>query len=545
MFRCFVFAASILLISACNKRSTAILLYNGSIYTVDSAFSVAESMVIDQGKITFVGNESEARKRFHFASEIDVNRKFVYPGFIDAHCHFVGYASDLVKCNLTGTNSWEDALYRLKKHSEIHPTGWLFGRGWDQNDWPQKSFPDNEQLNKLFPDRPVLLVRIDGHALIANDAALKIAGIDKSTGIEGGEILLKDGRPTGVFIDNAMELLRSQVPAIGLELCQLLRTAEEDCFQVGLTSVSDAGLTLQNIRLLDSLQKSGYLRMRVYAMVSDSGESKEYFFKNGPYKTERLKVSGVKYYLDGALGSRGACLLQPYTDKSSHYGFLLSSQEYFRQQAEMCKQKGLQMCVHAIGDSANRFALKLYNNVTEPQGDYRWRIEHCQILDTSDISMFANRNIIASVQPTHATSDMYWAEDRLGPGRMNGAYAYASILKKSGVLALGSDFPVESINPIYGFYAAVSRKDQNGKPVNGFRKEEALTREQGLRGTTIWAAYAAFEEKEKGSLEQGKLADFVVLDRDILHCAEDEIFKAKVLETWINGEKVYSYNPTK
>ncbi len=547
----------------CNtKQKVDTLFFNGTVYTVDSAFGKVNCIATKDGKIVFTGDEKEARKKFECAAEVNLQGKFMYPGFIDGHCHFYGYATDLNKCDLTGTKSWAEALDKLKEHAKLHPGGWLLGRGWDQNDWGKKEFPTRYELDKIFPDRPVFLVRIDGHAAIANRTALKLAGITADTKVSGGEIrfgfvpgedewtsadMKKEivsmgypySAPTGLLIDNAMELVRKIIPHTNAETATtLLQQAQQNCFTVGLTTVSDAGLTKEEIFLLDTLQKLGKLQMRVYAMVADSTPSKEYFYQHGKYKTDFLNVSSFKYYADGALGSRGAKLKQPYSDAATS-GLLLSSEDYFLAEAKKCLQHGFQMNTHCIGDSANALMLKIYGLVLQGKNDNRWRIEHCQVVDSADISLFGQFSIVPSIQPTHATSDMYWAEDRLGKSRMAGAYAYKNLVQQNGWASCGSDFPVESINPLFGFHAAVARKDQQNFPANGFQKENALSREEALRGMTIWAAYANFEEKEKGSIETGKFADFVILEKDIMQAPENELYKIKVLQTWLNGKQVY------
>jgi predicted amidohydrolase YtcJ len=439
----------------------------------------------------------------------------------------------LNECNLTGTNSWEAVLDTLEKFAKSHPSGWLIGRGWDQNDWSDKAYPTNEKLNELFPHRPVLLTRIDGHAVFANEALLTIAGIQKSRALTGGEIVFNGNKPTGLLIDNAIDLVEKIIPQPTItEMTQWLIDAQKNCFAAGLTSVQDCGLDAMEIELIQQLYKQNKLLMRMYVMLSDKKENYDWAFKNGKIKIDKLSVRGFKLYADGALGSRGACLLQPYNDRPKHYGFLLKSSAYYDSIYLVIAKHGWQACTHAIGDSANRIILKKYIATLEDhsgpqpklmlkkykatlkhQPDLRWRIEHAQVINKSDISLFGYCQIIPSVQPTHATSDMYWAKQRLGAAREEEAYAYLDLLKQNGWLPLGTDFPVETIYPINTFYAAVVRKDAQGFPASGYQANNALSREQALKGMTIWAAKAAFEEKEKGSLEKGKYADFVILDK--------------------------------
>ena len=342
------------------------------------------------------------------------------------------------------------------------------------------------------------------------------------------------------MIDNAQGIVRRKVPPPTDSLTQsAFLNAQRNCFAVGLTTVDDCGLPYTMVNTIAQLQHKGILKMRMYVMLSDNADSYAYLFKRGVYKTPGLNVRAFKVYADGALGSWGACLLKPYSDQKNKQGFLLSSQKHFEDIATKLAAKGFQMCTHAIGDSANRVMLKIYASVLKGKNDRRWRIEHAQVISPDDIKDFGDYNIIPSVQPTHATSDMYWAGTRLGKKRLKSAYVYKQLLEQNGWLPLGTDFPVENINPIYTFYAAVERKDLKEYPKGGFQPENALSREEALRGMTIWAAKANFEEKEKGSIEPGKYADFVILDNDIMKIKGAALPKVKVLKTFINGEKVY------
>lgn len=534
-------AVILLLISCSGKEKVDLLVYNATIYTVDSAFSVAEAMVIKDGRIIATGKKSDLDEKYDANEKLDANGKFIYPGFIDAHSHFVGYATSLQRVNLVGTESWDDVLHHCSDFAKGLPgANWLTGRGWDQNDWSVKEFPDNKKLNELFPDRPVLLQRIDGHAAIVNQKALDIAGIKAGEKIAGGEIETKNGKLTGILIDNAVGLVSSKIPAPSpAEMETALKMAEQNCFQTGLTTVSDCGLDYPRILFIDSLQKKGNLRMRIYAMLSDDKDNFDFAFSHGKIKTDRLHVCSFKVYADGALGSRGACLLEPYSDKPGWSGFLLSSQAHFDSVASLISGKGWQMCTHAIGDSGNRTMLIIYAKYLKGKNDLRWRIEHAQVINKNDFGLFGANSIIPSVQPTHATSDMYWAGDRLGPERVKGAYAYKQLLEQNGWIPLGTDFPVEDIYPFKTFYAAVIRKDAKGWPDGGYQMENALTREEALRGMTIWAAKANFEETEKGSLEKGKFADFIILNKDIMKADEKQLLQVDVWKTFLSGERVY------
>jgi predicted amidohydrolase YtcJ len=439
-----------------------------------------------------------------------------------------------------GTKNWAEIVEKVKNFAAKNPEGWILGRGWDQNDWADKRFPTNEQLNQLFPDRPVLLTRVDGHAAMANQNALELAGIKPGQILTGGEIGVSNGKLNGLLIDNAVDLVASKIPEPSKEqLNKALLAAQQNCFAAGLTTVVDCGLDHPMVKVIDELQQQNELKMRLFVMLSDKKANYDYLFKNGAFKTERLNVSSFKVYADGALGSRGACLLKHYSDQPGNSGFLLSKKEHFEEVAQKIADKGFQMCTHAIGDSANREILNIYAKVLKGKNDRRWRIEHAQVLDPGDFKLFGAHSVVPSVQPTHATSDMYWAGERLGAERLKGAYAYQDLLKQNGWLVLGTDFPVENIDPMLTFYAATIRKDSKGWPEKGFQTENALTREQALRGMTIWAAKGNFEEKEKGSLEVGKFADFIILDQDIIKATPADLLKTKVLSTYVNGEKVY------
>ncbi|MBU2045509.1 MAG: amidohydrolase, partial [Bacteroidetes bacterium] len=470
----------------------------------------------------------------------DAQGKAVYPGFIDAHAHFLRYGQGLQNVNLVGTKSWKEILEKVKAFADKNPEGWIIGRGWDQNDWSIKEFPDKVLLDSLFKNRPVMLSRVDGHAVIVNQVALDSAGVVEGQKLVGGEIEVKNGKLTGILIDNAVDLVSAKIPAFTRSQTEKgLIAAANNCFAVGLTTIDDCGIDFEDAMLIDSLQKKGDLKMRLYVMLSDAEKNYKFLFEKGKIKTDFLNIRAFKVYGDGALGSRGACLLQPYADMPGHTGFLLSDPQHFKDVAQKIHDHGFQMCTHAIGDSANRTILKIYASVLKGKNDERWRIEHAQIINPNDIKLFGENNIIPSVQPTHATSDMYWAGDRLGKERLKSAYAYLELLKQNNWLPLGTDFPVEDINPMYTFSSAVTRQDLNHFPKNGFQKENALSREQALRGMTIWAAKSNFEENEKGSLEVGKFADFVILEEDLMTAPNESLGKIKVSQTYIAGKNVY------
>ena len=529
---------------SCNpkKIKTDLIIYNATIYTVDHDFSTASSIVIDNGKIIAVGEDNDLLIKYTAEAMIDAEGHYIYPGFFDAHCHFLSYGfSRLQRADLVGTKSYEEVLDRVRAHAEKNDAEWIEGRGWDQNDWEEKSFPDREALDKLYPDRPVLLTRIDGHAALVNGEALRRAGIHAETEVVGGEVRLENGKPSGILIDNAIELVSEIIPENDVKSkSAALKKAQEDCFAVGLTTVMDAGLEVKDILLIDSLHSNGLLKMKINAMLSAMDSTYIDILKKGGIKTDHLHVNSIKLYADGALGSRGACMIAPYSDDPGNYGLIMYHEDFYREVLENALNYDFQVNTHAIGDSGNRYILDLYAEYLKGPNDRRWRVEHAQIVHPDDFNKFGEFNIIPSIQSTHCTSDMYWADERVGPERIKGAYAWQHLLAQNGWLANGTDFPIENISPLYTFYAAVSRKDLEGYPEGGFQVDEALSREEALRSMTIWAAKGAFEENEKGSLEEGKAADMVVLDKDLMKIPEHEIPGIKVLSTYVNGQLVYA-----
>ena len=534
LFFCFC----ILFLSNCENKID-LLVHNAVVYTVDDYGSKKSAFAINNGKFIAVGGD-EIMENYSAKSVVDAKGLPVYPGFIDSHCHYLSLGLKQSEIDLVGTNSLDEVLTKVKEYSEKEEKKFIIGRGWDQNDWENKSLPTKEKLDVLFPETPVILTRVDGHAMLVNQKVLDLAGITLNTKIDGGEVVINNNKLTGVLIDSAMSFVKKIIPKKTIEdKIEALVNAQEISFSKGLTTVSDAGLEKEDILLIDSLQSKGILQIKVYAMISNKKESLDYFLKRGVIKTDLLNVRSVKVYADGALGSRGAALKKPYSDRRGHKGAFLTSIDSIESLAYRLAQTDFQMNTHAIGDASISHVLDAYKKALVFLDDPRWRIEHVQIIDTSDISLF-NKKIIPSVQPTHATSDMYWVKDRIGPSRMVGAYAYKDLLKESGIIALGTDFPVENVSPILTFYAAITRKDLNGYPENGFNFENALSKEEALRGMTIWGAIANFEEKEKGSIEVGKKADFIILDRDIMEESDKRIITTKVVATIVDGNIVYS-----
>lgn len=528
------------LISCKTKMEADLIVHNAVIYSVNDSMSIFEAMAVRNGKIIELSGSDKILGKYDSDKIIDADGKFLYPGFIDPHCHFYGYGLGLQEADLTGTSSFREVLDIVSQHALKHEQGWITGRGWDQNDWEEPSWPDNKPLNELFPDRPVFLVRVDGHAALANDYALELAGINSRSRVQGGEVLLNNGKPTGILIDNAVDLLKNKIPSPDItETSRALLMAQENCFSVGLTSVHDCGLNADVIDRMNELQENDSLKMRVYAMLSPGKDNFEKYMYQGILKTDRLHVASIKLYADGALGSRGARLIEDYSDDPGNKGLYVQSNDQILKLAKLADSCGYQVNTHCIGDGANRDVLNIYGSILKTKNDRRWRIEHAQVIDPDDFQLFSRYSIIPSIQATHATSDMYWADERLGE-RIKYAYAYKSLLRQNDWLPNGSDFPVENINPLYGFYAATVRKDLEGWPGSGFQPEEALNRIEALKAMTIWAAAAAFEEGEKGSLEPGKMADFVILEKDIMTVPEHDIPAVKVLNTFIAGEEVFT-----
>ena len=526
------------LVTSCKYRKADWVVFNANVYTVNDSFEKVTAFAIKDGKFISVGGD-EIVSLYPNALKFDAKGLPIYPGFIDAHCHFFNLGLSLGQVDLRGTKSIEEIEKRLQSYSQNNQFDIIIGRGWDQNLWKSKVFPNNDFLNRLFPDKLVLLRRIDGHALLVNDLVIKKAEINSKTRVSGGSILIENNKPSGILIDNAMDLAMNILPSKSSKIIsKALIDAQTKAFENGLTTVDDAGLNKRTIMIIDSLQKKGDLKIRVYAMISNTSDNLNYFLDKGIIEQEKLTVRSVKAYLDGALGSRGALLKKPYSDDNKNKGITITTKEELFELAKKLSSKGFQLNTHAIGDKANEIVLDVYNYILKDIEDPRWRVEHAQVVDEFDIQKF-NSKIIPSVQPTHATSDMNWADDRLGSNRLKRAYSYKNLLDWSGKIALGTDFPVEKVNPLLTFYSAVARKDVEGNPLEGFLKENALTRTEALKGMTIWAAYSNFEDSFKGSIEIGKFADFVILTKDIMKVPEEEITNVDVVATIVNGSIVF------
>jgi predicted amidohydrolase YtcJ len=528
----------ILVFTSCSEQ-VDLIVYNAEIYTVDNNNNMATSFAVKDGKFIYVGDDS-VTSNYSSSNIINAEGLPVYPGFIDSHAHFynLGFFNDQV--NLKETKSFQEVLKRVIEYNNSNEKDFIIGRGWDQNDWENKSFPTNKLLNEEFPDKAIVLRRIDGHAYLVNDFALNLAGIDKSSNVDGGEFVKSNGKLTGVLIDNAMRLIDDIIPApTKEESIKALISAQEIAFENGLTTIAEAGISREQIELIDSLQKTGILKIKIYAMIENNLEDVDYYLEQGPYKTDKLNVRSVKVYADGALGSRGASMIEDYSDRRGYKGIIRTPIDSIKNLAFKLSGTKFQMNTHAIGDNANRIVLEAYGDALFNYRDPRWRVEHAQVINENDIDLF-NQKIIPSVQPTHATSDMYWLYDRVGKKRANLAYAYKELLTRSNVIAFGTDFPVEDISPIMTYYSAVARKDIDGYPSEGFQMENSISRADALYAMTIHGAHANFEEDEKGSIEVGKSADFIILDNDLIISNENRIPFTNIVATFIDGELVFN-----
>ena len=530
-----------LLFFGCQKHEIDLIVFNAQVITMDDDLPEAQAFAVDHGKILFIGTNEEVFDLYESQNTLDGQAKTIMPGIIDAHAHFYQLGLGLQEADLRGTRSKEEVLQRISEFTPYNTASFIVARGWDQNDWADQSYPTKEDLDALFPDVPVALQRIDGHALWVNSKALVMAGIEEAGAVPGGMIMGDAfGRPNGILVDTPCDRVLELIPEPTVETSSIaLKSAQDYCFSMGLTGVHDAGLRRPIIELIDRLQQDDVLRIKLDAMVANIEPDVSYYLAKGPTVKHRLRVGAIKVYADGALGSRGAALRAPYSDDPHHFGAIITPTNDLEALADRALASGFQLNPHAIGDSANVSVLRVYQKALAQTKNLRWRIEHAQVVPPDYFSAFS-KNIIPSVQPTHATSDMYWVEDRLGADRMKGAYAYNSLLNQAGMLALGTDFPVEYVNPMLTLSSAVYRRDTSGFPESGFYSQEAITREQALKGMTLWAAYANFSDSQRGSLIPGKDADFIVLDQNPLQCPDEVLSKIKVLKTFVDGQLVYA-----
>lgn len=542
-----------LVVVSCKPKPNAatLILYNGVVYTANESKPTAEAIAINSGKIIGVGSNGEIQSSFTSAKMIDLKGKAVFPGFTDSHAHLEGLGHLLVNLNLEGTVSVDEIRKLVAERAQRLPAGaWLRGRSWDQNDWQEKTFPNHEMLDSVAGNHPVALRRVDGHALWVNARAMQLAHVTNSTkDTPGGKIQRNSrGKPTGVFVDNAMDLIDAVMPALTREeRTTAIQKAVQECVRYGLTEVHDMGVDLELIDIYKRLIIENKFPFRVYAAVDGINKTWAQYSTEGPDiggHNGRLTVRALKLYADGALGSRGAELMNDYSDDPGNRGLAVTPLDSLKKAAVVALRKGFQVCIHAIGDAANRKVLNMYEEVfmsdTAQAKDARFRIEHAQVVNENDIPRFAKLGVIPAMQQTHCTSDMYWAVQRLGPERVKGAYAWRSLIESGSIIPGGSDFPVESVNPLLGFYAAISRQDVKGWPVGGWYPGQRMMRQEALKSFTIWAAYAAFEEKVRGTIEPGKLADITVLLNDIMKCDLNQILTTDVAYTIIAGDVVYS-----
>jgi predicted amidohydrolase YtcJ len=536
-------------IAAQAPRSADLVVTNARIYTVDDSRPVVAAMAVRDGKVLFSGSAGEALAlRGAGTRVVDLGGRTVIPGMVDAHAHLLGLGQSLRTVNLFGAKSYDEIIARVVDRAKGLPPGqWLLGRGWDQNQWGDTRFPTHEALSRAVPNNPVWLTRVDGHAALANAAALRAAGVTAaSVDPSGGKIeRTAAGEPTGVFIDNAKSLVERSIPAPSREdTRRAIRDAIAESQRWGLVGLHDAGESRATIDLMEEMAKAGEIPFRLYVMISDDSAALAHYMERGPQSAlydNHLWIRAIKLYADGALGSRGAALLEPYSDDPGNRGLLLSAPAHIRDVASRALRTGFQVATHAIGDRGNRIVLDAYEKALQanPTANHRFRVEHAQIINHDDIPRFAELGVIPSMQAVHQTSDMYWAGSRLGTGRLLGAYAWRSLLNTGIVVPNGSDFPVEAVNPLLSFHSAVSRQDAENWPASGWMPEQRMTRDEALKSMTIWPAYAGFQESMMGSLTPGKLADFVVLDRDIMTVPERDILGTNVLATYIGGKAVY------
>ena len=532
-------AATIIAAQSCDmKQSVDFIGHNGVVYTVDSAFTIVEAFAVKDGIFIETGSSETILSKYKSKNICDFNGAPVYPGFNDTHCHTYLTGIDLMSVDLRNASSFDEILERLEKAAEQNPdASCLVGNGWDQNLWEDKSFPNNKKLDELFPKMPVVLNRIDQHAVIVNRAAIEMAGLSEDDkNIDPLKALKENGKFTGVFLEDLCNTISSAViQYTAADLRKIFTLAQNECFKYGLTSVCEPGLDPLALKVLDSMVTEGKIKLRMDVWATPTDEFKEKY--PAPYKNRNMNVSAIKLFRDGALGSRGALLLKDYSDDKGNTGISMESLDQFRSQCKWAYEHGFRVATHCIGDRANREALDIYGEFLKGKNNLAWRIEHAQIVEKEDLPKFGQFSIIPSVQPTHCTSDMLWADERLGE-RIKNAYAYRELLGQLGWIPTGTDAPIESCNPIYTFFAAVYRKNLDFVPEGGFQMENSLTKEQALRSMTIWAAKSTLEDDVKGSIEAGKYADFVVTDKDFMNLPEKEVPSTKIEATYLGGEKV-------
>jgi len=546
-FRYLLFILLLALLSSCKIMKQADwLFYDGKIYTANENNDLVSAMAIKGDKIIDIGDSDTLLKKWKAKKKINLQGTTIIPGIIDSHCHLIGYSTEMEPIDLTGVRGVDEMVERIQIYLRQHPDmKFIYGRGWDQNLFPNMQMPNNKLLNKYFPDIPVYLKRVDGHAALANDAALRLANITTETNIENGIIEKINNELTGILIDNAMTLVEKYIPPlpVSAKVSSLLKL-QEQAFQYGITSITEAGINYNDIYLLDSLQKINKWKLRVFGMLTLNNENINEILTQGIYNNDKIIVRSVKLYADGALGSRGAYLWEPYSDDSNNKGIFLLNETEFDSIAQLCIAHNYQIATHAIGDAAVSTMINWYSKYLDNNNDLRWRIEHCQVINPNDIQKFGQYKIIPSVQPIHAIEDMEWAKSRLG-NRIENAYNYKDLFLQNNIIAIGTDFPVSPLNPYINFCAAVYRQNISAYPPGGFQPSQALTKDIALRGMTYYGAYANFSEKQLGSLEIGKKADFVIINNDIMNATPQELGNTYSIATFIDGEMVFSLKGNK
>ena len=535
--------------AAQSSRPADLILVNARVHTVDATRPIVPAFAVRDGRILFAGSEREVRALAGPNTRVvDAGSRTVIPGMVDAHAHLLGLGTSLRNVQLAGSRTYEEVIARVVERAKaMKPGEWILGRGWDQNLWPDKQFPTHEALTRALPDNPVVLTRIDGHAILANAMAMRAAGVTAATrDPSGGRIVrMADDSPSGVFVDNAENLVARAIPnATPAQTRDAIIAAVAEANKWGLVGIHDAGASRTTIDIYESLARENRYNLRNYVLISDDSADISHYMARGPQSAlynGRIWIRSIKLYSDGALGSRGAALLAAYSDDPGNTGLLVSAPEHIQRVATAGLRRGFQVAVHAIGDRGNRTVLDAFDAALKavPTADHRFRIEHAQIISLEDIPRFATLGVIPSMQASHQTSDMRWAEVRVGPQRIRGGYAWRSLLNTGVVIPNGSDFPVEEVNPLISFHAAVARQDGSNWPPGGWYPDQVMTRDEALRSMTIWPAFAAFQEKVMGSIEPGKYADFVILDRDIMTVPADQILGTRVLSTWLGGRAVY------
>ena len=512
------FLCLLLILSSCYKgKKVDLIIHNGKIHIMNEELKVAEAIAIQDGRIIEVGAERQIMNKYRAETVIDAKSKDVFPGFHDAHGHILSLARQMLYANLEGTRSYYEVISRLEKYQSKSQNKILVGRGWDQSLWGEKNLPNDSLLNAAFPNTPVALTRVDGHAMLINQAMRDFVGISDTTQIMDGQILKENGKFTGIILDHALDIVNSKLPKPKKEdLKKAILKIQDELLAVGVTYVDEAGLTADERDLLIELADEKKLKIYIYGMLFPTPENIEFAKKNGVYKNNHLSIRSFKVIADGALGSYGACLLKPYSDQPETYGMMLKTPEEIQEIATMAKDLGYQLNVHCIGDSANRVVLKIIDKLMKGTPDHRWRIEHAQVISPDDFKLFTSSGVIPSVQPSHATDDQRWAEQRLGKERLlSEAYAYKTLQENSGVILFGTDFPVVSYNPFATIHAAVQRKNTDNEPANGFLANEAVSIGVALKAMTIWPAYGCFEEANEGSIAKNKLANIVIFDQPV------------------------------